>query len=288
MPRTTHSQLSVGQCATLACLLEVSVPKPGNVHRGADFEDVTFLDFAISAVAIGPAIESAHRTGVGPAVLAAVRETQRLVHTNTNLGTLLLLAPMAAVARDRPVREGIALVLNQLAAPDASAIYEAIRVAHPGGMGQVADMDIGGTAPENVLDAMRAAADHDLVAHQYTHEFATVFDEVVPNLVAHPGRDWSLADTIIQAQLRLMSRYPDSLIARKCGPELARESAARADRVLGSGDPGSSSYVDALGDFDFWLRSDHHRRNPGTTADLIAAGLFVVIRDGLPLPAYAW
>ena len=64
--------LSIGQCATLACLLEVTAPKPGNVHRGADFEDVTFVDFVASAVAIGPAMEHAVRSGVGAAVLDAV------------------------------------------------------------------------------------------------------------------------------------------------------------------------------------------------------------------------
>ena len=99
----THAahELSSGQCATLACLLEVTAPKPGNVHRSADFEDVTFVDFAVSAVAIAPALDNAVRGGVGRAVRDAIAATRALVPTNTNLGTVLLLAPLAAVPRAR-------------------------------------------------------------------------------------------------------------------------------------------------------------------------------------------
>src|SRR5438034_8798267 len=88
-----ESPLSISQCATLACLLEATAPKVGNVHRGADFEDLTFNDFVISAVAIAPAMEAAAATGVGRAVYDAVAATRQLVSTNTNLGMALLFAP---------------------------------------------------------------------------------------------------------------------------------------------------------------------------------------------------
>ena len=65
------SRLSIGQCATLACLLEATAPKVGNVHRGADFPDLTFTDFAASAVVIGPPLENSWKTGIGRAVLGA-------------------------------------------------------------------------------------------------------------------------------------------------------------------------------------------------------------------------
>ena len=77
-----------------------------------------------------------------------------------------------------------------------------------------------------------------------------------------------------------MQHYPDTLIARKCGADVAELAALRAAAVTESGQPGDESYRAALSDLDFWLRSDGHRRNPGTTADFIAAGLFVLLRDG--------
>ena len=90
-----HPPLSIGQCAALACLLEAAAPKVGNVHRGADFDDLTFGDFAVSAVAIGPPMEAAAVSGVGRAVLEAVTATWQLVGTNTNLGIVLLVAPLS-------------------------------------------------------------------------------------------------------------------------------------------------------------------------------------------------
>ncbi len=282
----SHTPLSIGQCATLASLLEVTVPKPGNVHRGADFEDVTFVDFAVSAVAIGPAMQQAAQTGVGPCVLSAIQATRACTGTNTNLGTVLLLAPLAAVPREQGLHAGISDVLQSLTPQDSAAIYEAIQMARPGGMGRAAEMDIQSDVPDSILDAMRVASERDMVARQYVTGFATVLDEIVPALAAGSGRGWSLATTIIHTHLQLMSQYPDSLIARKCGIEIARESAARAAQVIAAAAPDSDAYLDALRDLDFWLRSDQHRRNPGTTADLIAAGLFVTLRDGLVKPPF--
>ena len=84
----------------------MTAPKPGNVHRGADFEDVTYVDFVQSAVVVGPILERAAELGVGRTVLEAVRATREAVGTNTNLGTLLLLAPLAAVPDGVPHRRG--------------------------------------------------------------------------------------------------------------------------------------------------------------------------------------
>jgi triphosphoribosyl-dephospho-CoA synthase len=280
------ASLSIGQCATLACLLEASSPKPGNVHRGADFEDMTFTDFAVSAAAIAPAMDSAVQHGVGAAVLAAVQATRRLVPVNTNLGTVLLLAPLAAVPRPQRLKAGIREVLCRLTAPDAEAVYEAIRLAEPGGLGSADQMDVAETAPESLLAAMAAAADRDLVARQYAEDFVHVLDHVVPWLVEGNAAGWPLTDAVVYAQLRALEAWPDSLIARKCGLPVAERASGLAHRVLKAGRPGDQAYYDELGELDFWMRSDGHRRNPGTTADLIAAGLFVVLREALIPPPF--
>ena len=273
--------LSIGQCATLACLLEAAIPKPGNVHRGADFHDLTFYDFAAAAVAVGPVFERARQSdGVGRTVLDAVGATRRLTGTNVNLGIVLLLAPLARVKRAVPLPTGVAGVLQALTPEDAARTYEAIRLAEPGGLGTSDEADLAGPAPVDLLAAMRLAADRDLVARQYVDDFAEVF-EVVGDIVAQRSAGRRLADAVIRAHLRLMHEHPDALIARKCGAAVAREAAAYAGQVLAAGEPGEETYHEALADFDFWLRSDGHRRNPGTTADLIAAALFVLLRDNM-------
>ncbi len=85
-----------------------------------------------------------------------------------------------------------------------------------------------------------------------------------------------------------MSRWPDSLIARKCGAEVAQKAADWAAEVLAAGEPGSETYQQALSNLDFWLRSDHHRRNPGTSADLVTAALFAALRQGVVQTPIRW
>jgi triphosphoribosyl-dephospho-CoA synthase len=272
--------LTLGQLAGLACLWEVSASKPGNVHRTADFEDLTFVDFAASAVAIAPAFDAAARGArLGQIVVAAVRATRDAVGTNTNLGAVLLMAPLAMA--DGASRTGVSEVLSGLDADDARLVYEAIRLATPGGLGRVDEADVSGPPPDDLIYAMRLAADRDLVARQYAHDFAELFDVVLPALGDGIARDWPLDQTIVRAQLRLMADFPDSLIARKCGPAVARQSAVMAAAALAAGNPGDEQYERALADFDFWLRCDGHRRNPGTTADLVCAGLFAALRTGI-------
>jgi len=287
MNQTRHAtDLTVGQCVTLACLFEVIAAKPGNVHRGADFEDLGLIDFAVSAAAIAPAMASARELGVGPAILEATRATQQLVQSNTNLGTILLLAPLAAVPPDAVLATGLPSVLANLGPADAAAVYEAIRLASPAGLGTVELMDVAGAPPPDLLAAMRHAAERDLVARQYAHGFAEVFDLVTPRIVSGCQQGLSLTSAVIDAHIFLMSRHPDSLIARKCGEEVALTSARRAGRVLEAGPPDSEAYHRAAGDLDFWLRGDGHRRNPGTSADLIAAALFVALREGWLAPPF--
>ena len=271
---------TLGECATLACLLECTAAKPGNVHRGADFEDCSYLDFVLSANAIGPVFDRASTLPLGQLVLHAVQATRRYVGSNTNLGMILLLAPLAKVPREQTLEAGIHGVLQGLVPSDCALVYEAIRAAKPGGLGEASEGDIAGPAPDDLLAAMRMAADRDLVARQYANDFAEVLTRVVPALVEGLDRGWPLQTAIIQTQLKLMSELPDTLIARKCGIEVAQQSAEIACAVLNAGDPNGDSYAAILGELDFWLRCDGHRRNPGTTADLIAAGLFCLLRDG--------
>jgi triphosphoribosyl-dephospho-CoA synthase len=165
-------------------------------------------------------------------------------------------------------------------------VYQAIGLAEPGGMGEVEQMDVAAAPPDDLLAAMRAATDRDLVARQYVNDFDHVLNFVTASLVEGRQAGWRLTDSIIHTQMRLMSEFPDSLIARKCGTDVAHRSADLAARVLAAGRPGDESYLQILGDLDFWLRCDGNRRNPGTTADLIAAGLFAALRDSRIQPPF--
>jgi triphosphoribosyl-dephospho-CoA synthase len=274
--------LSIGTAATLASIYEATARKPGNVYPGADFDETTtYAAFTKSAIAVGPVIENVATAGVGQTVRDAVRATRDAVGTNTNLGTLLLVAPLAAVSQGTKLRDGIGAVLDALTPDDTWYVYEAIRFAQAGGLGRAETADVSAEPPPtlSLTEAMRLAADRDLIAKQYVDNFADVFriaERIERVVETHP----SLESAIILAYLEELKHAPDSLIQRKCGPDIAREASQRATAVLAAGSPNTPSYETALADFDFWLRADGHRRNPGTTADLIAAGLFVILREG--------
>jgi triphosphoribosyl-dephospho-CoA synthase len=275
--------LSIGPAATLACLYEATARKPGNVHPTASFDDdTTYAAFVASAVAIGPVIAHVSQIGVGQTVLDGVRATREAAHTNTNLGTLLLITPLAAVTPDETLTEGIHAVLEALTNDDTRAVYEAIRLASAGGLGRVDEADVFADEPAmlTLVEAMGLAADRDLIARQYTNDFAEVFGGTAAWIEKGLSHGWRLEQAIVHAHIQQIAASPDSLIQRKCGQSVAKEARDRAIVVLKSGSPGDAVYQQAVAELDRWLRADGHCRNPGTTADLIAAGLFVLLREG--------
>jgi triphosphoribosyl-dephospho-CoA synthase len=267
--------LPVGLCAQLACIWEATARKPGNVHRYCDFKDTSYLDFLVSAAAIAPVMETAWSRPVGETILAAVQATRQVVRVNTNLGIILLLAPLATVV-DEPLTQGLLRVLGQLTVEDAQLTYEAIRLANPAGLGEVPDQDVHQQPTQTLRQVMALAADRDLIALQYANGFTQIVDEAVPALQEALAEGVGLEEAIIRCQLHLLSRYPDSLIARKRGLAEAQEVSERARQVLEGQLDGDA--------FDAWLREERHTRNPGTTADLIAAALFVSLREGFISP----
>lgn len=279
VPKSSDSvQLSIGRIASLACLLEVCASKPGNVHRGADFEDMTFNDFVVSAELLGQAIDSRKQDDLGMLVLSAVRATRSLVPVNTNLGIALLLCPLAIVANDGDLSStAIRRLLKNTKADDAAKIYEAIRLASPGGLGTTEELDVNGAAPSSVLDAMQFSSDQDQVAQQFTNNFHHIFEEVVPLLSVGQQQFGSINEAIVYAHVSMLARHGDSLIKRKCGEDVSATAIAMARKALDSLINEPDNYQSSLADLDFWMRSDGNKRNPGTTADLITAGLFVAI-----------
>ena len=251
-----------------ACLWEVTARKAGNVHRFADFDNLTYLDFIQSAAAIAPVLEQRFNLPLGITILEAIRATRSVVQTNTNLGIVLLLTPLAT-SRGQISHDELNSVL------DASTVYEAIRLAVPGGLGKVETQDVAEAPTHTLREVMALAADRDLIARQYENGFREVLDEGVPALMRAWDRFQSVEAAILHAQLHLLSRFPDSLIVRKRGIADAEQVMRQAQEI----DLGSAEGRQRYAIFDRWLRADGHSRNPGTTADLLAACLFVALQE---------
>jgi triphosphoribosyl-dephospho-CoA synthase len=264
-----------GWCVAAACILEATVPKPGNVHPGASFDDLCHDELVAAALAIAPVMERAPRVRLGTTIEAAVSASRAVTRSNANLGIVLAIAPLAAVREDGPPTvAGVTDVLARLDRDDAAATWRAIATAVPGGLGRAARFDLHDPAPDDLLAAMREAAAHDAVARLWAEAHAPLFAGPVRDLVMAVAAGMACEDAVLHAFLAQLARTPDSLIARRHGADVAATVSTRAAAVLGTPRVDRPAAVAA---FDHDLRVPR-RINPGTTADLIAASIYTVLR----------
>jgi triphosphoribosyl-dephospho-CoA synthase len=272
----------IAAAAQLACLLEVSAPKPGNVSPDRHFHDTRYEDFLASAVAIGPALGAAGERPVGATIRAAIEATSRWTGSNTNLGIVLLLAPLArAAARGGgTLRDRLATVLAETTVADAAETYAAIRRARPGGLGSATAEDVATAPTVSLREAMTLAAERDAIAREYTNRFALTFEVGAPALADARRRGLSWSEATVECFLALLAAVPDTHIARKLGRAEAERVTVWAREVLAAGGTRTAEGRAALLALDAKLRDPRNTRNPGTTADLTCAALFVVIIEG--------
>ncbi|QDT03653.1 ATP:dephospho-CoA triphosphoribosyl transferase [Rubripirellula lacrimiformis] len=262
-----------------ACLLEATAPKAGNVYPGKSFHDLTYQDFQVAAETC--AIElSPPSIPITQRMKDAAIETKRATHTNVNLGIILLLGPIVAAdeANHRSLHcpadwcNEIAKVIRTFDAADGQNIYAAIGAASAGGLGEVDSMDVRHDHESiDIVSAMDSAKQRDRIARQYATGFRDLIENVVPVVADQIRKSGDVISGIARAHVRILSEAPDTLIARKCGPTVAQE----VQRSAATVDVDNAEDMLAL---DTYLRSDDHRLNPGTTADLIAASMYLLLR----------
>ncbi len=264
------------------CRLEVRSLKPGNVHVYADGHGMQVRDFEISADVSAPVIADP-KLKAGARVHRAVDATFKAVGCNTNLGILLLCAPLAVAAGTTTpagdtLQVRLASVLATLDSDDAREAYAAIARANPGGLGDAAKHDVR-QAPDPGLtlrQAMQAAADRDLIAQQYVTDFSLVFQTAAA--IADTSTRRPREEAVTEAFLDMLQRIPDTHIARKYGPARADAVCRRAaefcqtyERALAQS-PYPPDALTSLLRFDKELKDDG--LNPGSLADIIAAAIF--------------
>ena len=270
------------QCNTIAdsirwaCILEATAPKAGNVFPGRSFDDLNYLHFVQAAEVASESLTQFDQS-LGQRILDCIQRCRNLTGTNVNLGIVLLMAPLAESTH---TGRSAGDVLSTLHDSEGQLIFEAIRVAGAGGLGRVDEMDVHeSTDAVDVVAAMRSAAHHDRIALQYAGNFKDLFDNVVPLVRDAITQGGDILCGIGDAHLQILASGPDSLITRKFGLPVAKQVQQRASEI----DP---SDLVSRARFDRWLRqygdfqggdSENHPLNPGTTADLIAAALFVLL-----------
>jgi triphosphoribosyl-dephospho-CoA synthase len=305
----------VARCSVLAGLLEVSAyPKPGNVHRLRDKIETKYEHFLAGNVAMGSAMRALALHGydvqkgnqawtnlkIGYRIQTAVEAMMNWQRGgNVNLGVILLFAPMAATAghvlhKDGFVdvdefKEALNTVTRSTTSDDVVAVYKAIRMALPVNvLGQVEELDILEDSSMKRIkkerltlqDIFKRCAHRDSICSEWISNF-----EITLTL-GHPYLKKALMDSndinsaIVDTFLRLLSRQPDSLITRKSGIEKAVEVSEKACHILEEGGMGSEIGRKLLWSLDEELHSGGGKLNPGTTADLTAASIFLTLLEG--------
>ena len=258
-----------------ACLDELDAPKPGNVHVFASGHRMTAAEFERSATAAAAPI-AADGARVGTRILNAVEATFAAVGANTNLGIILLCAPLAAAASPgaSDLRGALEHILTELDVEDARLAFRAIVRAAPAGLGRAERHDVFEPASVTLREAMAAAADRDRIARQYASGFTDVFELGEPVLAGvsralHPR--WAA----VAVYLSFLSHFPDSHVVRKHGLQVAEETRRAAcgfERRMRGLDRPDALQADLLA-WDGELK--RAGINPGTSADLTVATLFV-------------
>ncbi|MBT3032356.1 MAG: triphosphoribosyl-dephospho-CoA synthase [Candidatus Thiodiazotropha sp. (ex Lucina pensylvanica)] len=271
-----------GQIATAyrhACLSELDALKPGNVHRFSDGHGMTLEDFITSANVSAEPLTTLE-LGLGERIYKAVEATHEAVGCNTNLGILMLCAPLIQAAYDRSLHPGalrdkLGRVLLEVDAKQMEWLFRAIRLAAPAGLGQSDKHDVFKTPSAGLIEVMAHAADRDQIARQYATGFADLFDFALPRLRSYEAR-WQCKEWAVTGLfLSLLAHFPDTHIQRKQGLYKAvATSLHAADLVEGLFQAEIPEHYQLR-----LLQADSEFKregvNPGTSADLTVATLFI-------------
>ncbi len=278
----------VTQSVYKSCITEINAFKPGNVSIHSAGHGMEAKDFIRSAELISP-VMGMPDLSVGERILQSVQLTMSQVGCNTNLGIILLAAPLAQAAfvkkESEFIQQTIFSILNNLSVNDATLTFEAIELANPGGLGSAESHDVRKPATVNLLEAMQAAQERDRIAWQYSHGFKDVFESGISalrmQLLRWKNIDKRLEWSTVACYLNFLSKFPDSHIVRKHGIEKAEQVSEHAKKIekmfLSGADPTVAKAQ--LQDYDDTLKREGI--NPGTSADLTVASLIALSLEAL-------
>lgn len=273
-PMTTEL---LAKCYLEACVLDVTALKPGNVSIHSAGHGMDAELFVQSALASAEMITESGQV-LGKRIYGAVKATQDAVRCNTNLGIILLCAPIIQAAIDYPEERldtALPKVLSAVRAEETNSVFAAIRLANPGGLGRTESHDVAGPTTSPLAEVMALAAGRDLIARQYANGFHELSNVILPYLTVAFQRHADEETAVTDLFLYLLESYQDSHIQRKQGKARAiavsRWAAEVHQKYLTAADDSARHLL--LLEMDRQLKQQGI--NPGTTADFCVAGVFI-------------
>jgi triphosphoribosyl-dephospho-CoA synthase len=304
----------VERCAILATQLEVSAyPKPGNIHRLRDFPETSYEQFLSGGISLGPTMRKLAIAGneaaqssrewssikVGTNIHQAVCEMLKWQNGgNTHLGIILLFAPLAAAAgavcinekiEPSKLRKSLTTVIDSMTPDDSVEIYRGIGQAmNVKTLGEVDELDVTDKASqEQILNdnitprqIFQKCCNRDSICSEWVMDFYITFLEGYPYLLSEINKENGLNNAVVNTFLNILAKHPDSLIQRKTSLEESIEISLKARELLEQGGACTEEGRARLFDWDDELNQSQGMFNPGTTADLTAASIFVLLLTG--------
>ncbi len=281
----------------LGPLLEATTPKPGNVNRYRDFNDLTFYNFLFADTAVIGVYYEAVKTaellrkgilefseaGIGELIKRAVQASREAQDANPNFGIITLSIPLIMgiiLGRNMlDAREKAKLLIEESTVRDSMEFYRAIRIANPKGIPSGVKYDVysDDSFRELFQDGINLArlaemsCERELIFCEWLSGYGLsyrAFDRLYELVKELP-----LEDAVVRAFIELLAEKEDTLIARKAEEEEARLVKGKAGEVL----KGRLS----VGEFDTFMREKGDLRNPGSLADIMAVSLSLLVLRGL-------
>ena len=279
---------SPGKTAALAALLECSVDKPGNVGPSRDFQDTRLSDFFVSALILGEECDkvASGKKGFGQGVYDFVSESLNAISVNAHLGTSILFMPVAMSTRDSALpmdldalKNRLEWVLEDAGWMESYMVCKAIRAMSPGGLsdpsfyepsvGELLD-DIGANRT-SYLCWMSLGREFDGVARETVEGYPMVFRGAEKLMSEDRVRDG-----VLELYIDILADNPDTLVLGKNGEAVARMVSDMARKALRCSC--QEAFVEYVGELDTYCAE--HSANPGTTADIVGAAIYVALLAG--------
>ena len=272
-----HSIDDLKTAYLFSCKKDIELIKPGNVNLLSSHKDTKAQDYLDSAILSSKELFNQNHS-FGKRILESVKVTRAQINVNTNLGIILLCAPVIQAYIDfnlLDLREGIKKTLATTSIKDTHDLCAAINVSSPGGLGDRDMYDTASYPNASIKEIMNYSQEYDRISYQYSHNFSDIFDFIIPKLEFLNQRYESLDISLSLLFIEILAKIPDSHISRKFGDKIAKKTSNNAYDLLKildrEYDP--DYLAKALNNLDYEYKKKGI--NPGTTADLLVASLMI-------------
>ena len=272
-----HSLDDLKSAYLFSCKKDIELIKPGNVNLLSSHKDTKAQDYLDSAILSSKELFNQNYS-LGKRILESVNVTRSQVNVNTNLGIILLCAPVIQSYIDfnnLDLREGIKKTLSTTSIKDTHDLCAAINISSPGGLGDSDMYDTASYPNASIKQIMDYSQEYDRISYQYSHNFSDIFDFIIPKLELLNQRYESLDISLSLLFIEILAKIPDSHISRKFGDKIAKKTSNNAHDLLKildrEHDP--DYLAKALNNLDYEYKKKGI--NPGTTADLLVASLMI-------------